>query len=67
MLFCNILWSTNLPPGQRNSGPLVITATNMTLALDTGITNIFVFQGKSRVFSGITNNWFTVDWTPGPR
>ena len=64
---CNILWSTNLPPGQRNSGPLVITATNMTLALDTGITNIFVFQGKSRVLSGITNNWFTVDWTPGPR
>jgi hypothetical protein len=53
--------------GSHGNGTLVAYATNMPLAQVNGITNIFAFQGQSRVAAVITNDYRRIKWGPGPR
>lgn len=64
---CRVDWNVNAAIGSHGNGTLSTYATNMPLALVNGETNIFVFQGASRIPAAITNNLFTVEFRPGPR
>jgi len=56
-------------PAAGSFGNAALTAyrTNMPLAQVNGTTNIFAFQGTSRVVAAITNDYRRIRWSPGPR
>lgn len=64
---CKVEWNVNAAVGSHGNGTLSTYSTNMPLALVNGVTNIFVFQGASRIPAAITNNYFEVEFKPGPR
>lgn len=51
--------------GLHGNGALVAYRTNMPLAQVNGITNIFAFQGESRVAAVITNDYRKIRWESG--
>lgn len=53
--------------GAHGNGTLTAYRTNMPLAQVNGTTNIFAFQGTSRVVAAITNDYRRISWNPGPR
>lgn len=64
---CKVEWNVNAAVGSHGNGTLSTYSTNMPTALVNGVTNIFVFQGASRIPAAITNNYFEVEFKPGPR
>jgi len=62
-----VRWNVNAAIGSFGNGTLSTYATNMPLAQVNGVTNIFVFQGKSRIPAAITNDYKLVRWNPGTR
>jgi len=62
-----VRWNVNAAIGSFGNGTLSTYATNMPLAQVNGATNIFVFQGKSRIAAAITNDYKLVRWNPGTR
>ncbi len=53
--------------GSHGVGTVTTYSTNMPLAQVNGVTNIFAFQGQSRIPAAITNDYRLVRWNPGPR
>jgi hypothetical protein len=53
--------------GSFGNAGLTAYRTNMPLAQVNGVTNIFAFQGTSRVVAAMTNDYKRVRWNPGPR
>ena len=53
--------------GAHGVGAVTTYSTNMPLAQVNGITNIFAFQGESRLAAVITNDYRKIRWNPGPR
>jgi len=62
-----VRWNVNAAIGSFGNGTLSTFATNMPFAQVNGVTNIFVFQGKSRIPAAITNDYKLVRWNPGTR
>jgi hypothetical protein len=56
-------------PAAGSFGNATLTAyrTNMPLAQVNGVTNIFAFQGTSRVVAAITNDYRRIKWNSGPK
>jgi len=53
--------------GSFGNGTLTAYRTNMPLAQVNGVTNIFAFQGTSRVVAAITNDYRRIKWNSGPK
>jgi len=60
-----VLWNVSGAVNSSGNGPLSCYATNMPFAQNNGITNIFVFQGESRIAAVITNDYRAITYTPG--
>jgi len=60
-----VLWNVSGAVNSAGNGPLSCYATNMPFAQNNGITNIFVFQGESRIAAVITNDYRAITYTPG--
>ncbi len=60
-----VLWMAPAA-GTPGVGAVTTYATNMPFAQNNGITNIFAFQGQSRVAAVITNDYRSVKWIPAP-
>jgi hypothetical protein len=62
-----VRWNVNTAIASFGNGTLSTFATNMPLAQVNGTTNIFAFQGQSRIAAAITNDYKLVRWNPGTR